>query len=141
MLTKWYPNRNLVSLPEEIDRFFNNWGLDSKDCDCVWAPSVDVAESEKQYEIVAEVPGLKKEDIKISFENGLLTLSGERKQETGEKERNYHRIERSYGKFERSFRLPEEVDSEAIKANYKNGVLKLEIPKTEKALPKQIAIN
>ena len=141
MLTLWNPNRRLVSLPNEIDRFFNNWGFNPDNSDCVWCPTVDVVESEKNYEIIAEVPGLKKDEIHIAVEDGYLTLSGEKKQENESKDKNYHRVERSYGKFERSFRLPKEVDAEAIKANYKNGILKVEIPKTEKALPKQIAIS
>ena len=141
MLVKWNPNRRLVSLPNEIDRFFNNWGFDLENSDSVWYPNVDIAESEKNYELVAEVPGLSKKDIHISVEEGTLTLSGERKQENETEGKNYHRNERVYGRFERSFRLPKEVNAEAIKANYSNGVLKIEIPKTEKALPKQIAIS
>ena len=141
MLTLWNPNRRLVSLPNEINRFFNNWGFDPEHSDSVWCPTVDVVESEKNYEIVAEVPGLKKDEIHIAVEDGYLILSGEKKQENESKDKNYHRIERSYGKFERSFLLPKEVNAEAIKANYKNGILRVEIPKTEKALPKQIAIS
>ncbi|MBN1783209.1 Hsp20/alpha crystallin family protein [bacterium] len=141
MLTRWNPNRRLVSLPNEIDRFFSNWGYNAENTDCVWAPTVDVVESDKNFELVADVPGLKKEDIHIAIEDGYLTLSGEKKQEKEEDGKNYHRVERSYGKFERSFRLPKEVDAEAIKANYKNGVLRVEIPKTEKVQPKQIAIS
>ncbi|MBN2029721.1 Hsp20/alpha crystallin family protein [bacterium] len=141
MLVRLNPERRLVSLPSEIDRFFSNWGFDQGNSDSVWSPSVDVVESEKNYEVVAEVPGLKKDDIRISIEDGYLTLSGERKKEEESKDKNYHRIERSYGKFERSFRLPKEVDTESIKAQYKNGVLKVEIPKTEKVLPKEITIS
>jgi len=141
MLTHYNPNRRLTSLPSEIDRFFSNWGYDAQNSDSVWVPSVDIAESEKHFEVIAEVPGLSKKDIHISVEDGYLTLSGERKLESEKDDKNYHRSERVYGKFERSFRLPKEVDAEAIKANYANGVLKIEIPKTEKALPKQIAIN
>jgi HSP20 family protein len=141
MLVRWNPNRQLVSLPDEIDRFFNNWGFDLEKSDSVWNPIVDVAESEKQYELIAEVPGLSKKDIHIAVEDGYLKLSGERKQEKETKNKNYHRSERVYGKFERTFRLPKEVDAEAIKANYENGVLKIEIPKTEKVMPKQIAIS
>ncbi|MFC1569664.1 Hsp20/alpha crystallin family protein [bacterium] len=141
MLVKLNSNQGLVSLPNEIDRFFSNWGLDQANSDSVWHPTVDIAESENNYEVIAEVPGLSKKDIHIAVEDGYLTLSGERKQENASENKNYHRTERVYGKFERSFRLPKEVNAEAIKANYANGVLKIEIPKTEKALPKQIAIN
>ncbi|MBN2103136.1 Hsp20/alpha crystallin family protein [bacterium] len=141
MLVRLNPNRQLVSLPEEIDRFFNHWGFDFENSDSVWQPTVDIAESENNYELIAEIPGLSKNDIHIALEDGYLKLSGERKQEKETKNKNYHRTERVYGKFERSFRLPKEVNAEAIKADYKNGVLKIEIPKTEKAQPKQIAIS
>ena len=141
MLVRWNPNRQLVSLPDEIDRFFDNLGFNCENCDSVWQPTVDISESEKQYEVIAEVPGLSKKDIHIAVEEGYLKLSGERKQEKEIEDKNYHRNERTYGKFERSFRLPKEVNAESIKAKYEKGVLKIEIPKTEKPQPKEIAIT
>ena len=140
-LIKWNPYRNLISLPFEIDRFFNGFGLDLNVSDSVWSPTVDISETENQYEVNAEIPGLKKEDIKLSVEDNVLTLSGERKVEKETDKKNYHRIERAYGKFERSFRLPKEVDAENIKANYKNGVLTVQLPKTEAVKPKEIAVS
>ena len=140
-LIKWSPYRNLISLPDEIDHFFNGFGLDLNASDSVWSPSVDISETENQYEVKAEIPGLKKEDIKLSVEDNVLTLSGERKYENETEKKNYHRIERAYGKFERSFRLPREVDAGNIKANYKNGVLTVHIPKTETVKPKEIAVS
>jgi HSP20 family protein len=140
-LIKWSPYRNLISLPDEIDRFFNGFGLDLNVSDSVWSPTVDISETENQYEVNAEIPGLKKEDIKLSVEDNVLTLSGERKVEKETDKKNYHRIERAYGKFERSFRLPKEVDAENIKANYKNGVLTVQLPKTEAVKPKEIAVS
>ena len=140
-LVKWNPYRNLISLPDEIDRFFNGFGLDLNESDSVWSPTVDISETENQYEVNAEIPGLKKEDIKLSVEDNVLTLSGERKVEKETDKKNYHRIERAYGKFERSFRLPKEVDAENIKANYKNGVLTVQLPKTEAVKPKEIAVS
>jgi HSP20 family protein len=136
-----YPSRQLAAVTRPLDYFLNHWGFDVNENDTVWQPQVDVAESETGYEVVVEVPGLSKNDINISVEDGYLTISGERKQEEKTDKKNYHRIERYYGKFERSFHLPEEVKADEIKANYKNGVLKVEIPKTEKQLPKQIAIS
>jgi HSP20 family protein len=140
-LIKWSPYRNLISLPDEIDRFFNGFGLDLNVSDSVWSPTVDISETENQYEVNAEIPGLKKEDIKLSVEDNVLTLSGERKVEKETDKKNYHRIEREYGKFERSFRLPKEVDAENIKAKYKNGVLTVQLPKTEAVKPKEIAVS
>jgi len=140
-LVKWTPMRSLISLPEEIDRFFTGFGLGWKDFDSVWSPSVDLSETEDSYEVKAEVPGMNKDEIKISYHDNVLTLSGERKQEEKTDKKNYHRIERAYGRFERSFRLPEEVKAEEIKAKYKNGVLSIEIPKAEKVKPKEIEVS
>lgn len=136
-----YPENRLTALTRPLEYFMNHWGFDVNDNDTVWHPRVDVSETETGYEVLVEVAGLSKNDINISVEDGYLTISGERKHEEKSEKKNYRRIERSYGKFERSFHLPDEVKSDEIKANYKNGVLKVEIPKTEKQLPKQIAIN
>ena len=140
-LIRWSPYRNLISLPDEVERFFNGFGLDYQNSDSVWSPTVDISETEESYEVKAEIPGLKKEDIKLSVEDNVLTLSGERKVEKETEKKNYHRLERAYGKFERSFRLPREVDSESIKASYKNGVLTVQIPKSEAVKPKEIAVS
>ena len=140
-LIRWSPYRNLISLPDEVERFFNGFGLDYQNSDSVWSPTVDISETEDQYEVKAEIPGLKKEDIKLSVEDSVLTLSGERKVEKKSDKKNYHRLERAYGRFERSFRLPREVDSESIKASYKNGVLTVQIPKSEAIKPKEIAVS
>ncbi len=140
-LIRWNPYRNLVSLPREIDRFFNDFGLDVWNTDTVWIPAVDITETEDGYEVKAEIPGMKKDEIKINYEDDMLTLSGERNHEKEEKNKNYHRIERRYGKFQRSFYLPKHVKADGIKANYKNGVLTVNIPKSEEAKPKEIAIS
>ena len=102
---------------------------------------MDVRETEKNYHIHAELPGVKKEDVKLDFKDGLLTLSGEKKHEKEEKEENYWRTERSYGSFSRTFRLPEDVKPEDIKAKFDNGVLALDIPKEEKKEEKAHRIN
>jgi HSP20 family protein len=105
-----------------------------------WAPAVDVAEEGDKILVKVEVPGMNENDLKVHFEDGMLTVTGERQFERKD-ERNYHRIERAYGTFTRTFSLPRTVDANAITANYRNGVLEIEIPKKEEAKPKQIAIN
>jgi HSP20 family protein len=104
-------------------------------------PAVDIIEEKDQYVLKADLPGLRKEDIKVSVENGILTIEGERRSETERKENDHHRIERSYGHFVRSLNLGSTVDSNKIRANYKDGVLQLNIPKSEAAKPKAIDIQ
>ena len=140
-LVRYYPRRNLVPLPREIDRFFSNFGMDMDSSDTVWSPSVDISETEKSYEVIAEIPGMDKKDIKISVQENVLLLSGEKKKEEEKEGHNYHRIERSYGKFERSFKLPTDVKADEIKAKYKDGVLSVEIPKAEEVKPKEITVS
>ncbi|EQD24994.1 MAG: Hsp20/alpha crystallin family protein [Nitrospirae bacterium] len=107
-----------------------------------WSPSVDVAEEEKDYLVTAELPEVKKEDMKVTVENGVLTISGERKKEREEKEGvRYHRIERCYGSFLRSFTLPEDADPASVKATMKEGVLKVRIGKRPGTPPKAVPIG
>ncbi len=106
-----------------------------------WMPEVDISEDKEQYIIKADLPGLKREEINLSFDNGILTITGERKVEEQHKEKNYHRVERSYGHFARSFNLGHEVDANKIQASYKDGVLEITIAKTEKVQPKSIEIK
>jgi HSP20 family protein len=139
-LVRWNPYRHLASLPLDVETFFDELGL-GLNRDSVWNPSVDVSETKEAYEVKAEVPGIRKEDIHISFEGGLLTLKGEKKQENEEKDKNFHKLERVYGRFERSFRLPDGIKADGIKAKYDNGVLTIGIPKAEEAKPKEIAVT
>ncbi len=107
-----------------------------------WAPTVDIAEEENAYLVMAELPEVKKEDAKVAIENGVLTISGERKKETEEKNgRRYHRIERSYGSFMRSFSLPDDADPSRVTANMKDGILHVRIEKRVEAKPKTVAIE
>jgi HSP20 family protein len=106
-----------------------------------WVPTVDVSETDGEYQIKAEIPDVKKEDVKVTVEDGVLTIQGERKQEKEEKGKKYHRVERSYGSFIRSFTLPDLVDEEKVKAEFKDGVLNLRLPKSEKAKPKAIEVT
>ena len=106
-----------------------------------WTPRVDIAETDAAFEIKAEIPEVNKEDVKVSVYNGVLTIRGERKQEKEEHGKKFHRVERKYGSFTRSFTLPENVDENGIKAAFKDGILSLQIQKTEEAKPKAIEVN
>lgn len=106
----------------------------------VWAPRVDIAETEDAYRFEVEVPGLKREDVNATIEKNVLTFTGERKFEKEDKKENYHRIERAYGKFTRSFTLPNNVDAEKAKAEFKDGVLTVTVPKSEAQKPRKINI-
>ena len=106
-----------------------------------WAPVVDIIEDETEYLIKVDLPEIKKEEVKVTVENGVLVLSGERKLEKEEKGRKYHRIERAYGSFGRTFSLPDNADAEKVNAEFNEGVLKLHIAKSEAARPKQIEVK
>ncbi len=106
-----------------------------------WSPLVDITEDEKEYLIKAELPDLKKEDVRLTVENDVLTISGERKFEKEEKGKKYHRIERAYGSFVRSFSLSEGADGSNVTANFKDGVLQVHLPKSVKAKPKSVEIK
>jgi HSP20 family protein len=106
-----------------------------------WSPRVDIMETEDEFVIKAEIPEVNKEDVKVTVENGVLMLHGERKQEKEEKGKTFHRIERHYGAFNRSFTLPDTVDQESIKASFKDGMLSIRLQKSKEARPKAIDVN
>ena len=106
-----------------------------------WSPLVDITEDEKEYLIKAELPDMKKEDVRLTVENEVLAISGERNFEKEEKGKKYHRIERAYGSFVRSFSLPEDADGSTVSADYKDGLLHVHLPKSQKAKPKAIEIK
>jgi HSP20 family protein len=106
-----------------------------------WAPRVDIAETDKAFEIKAEIPEVNKEDVKVTVHNGVLTIQGERKQEKEEKGKKFHRVERYYGNFTRSFTLPDNVDETKISASFKDGVLNIQIQKIVEAKPKSIEVK
>ena len=146
-LVKWNPVKDLIDFHDEMDsmldsffspRFLDGWVFDRP---AVWYPNVDVTETDDEYTLKAELPGMSKDDIQITFKDGVLTLEGERKKETESKDVNYHRLERAYGKFCRSFELPSEVVADKISAEYKDGVLIVHLPKTEESKSKQIKIK
>jgi len=143
-LQTYKPFRDLFRLSDEFDRLLWNRprsvGEDEETL-ATWIPPVDISEDKEALKIRAEIPGLKKEDIKINVRNGVLTLQGERKFEEEKKKDNYFRIERSYGIFARSFNLPTSVDETKIQAFMKDGVLEVMIPKKPEAKEKEIAIE
>ena len=138
------PFRDFERMRRDMDRlwesFFERGALRGED-GVEWLPSRDVAETKNEIVVKAEVPGLESKDIDISLSDGLLTIKGEKKQEREEKEENIHLVERSYGSFTRTIRLPNEFQSDKINASYKNGVLKVVLPKSEEAKKKEIKIK
>ena len=106
-----------------------------------WSPLVDITEDDKEYLIKADLPEVKKEDVKLTVQDDVMSISGERKYEKEEKGKKYHRVERAYGSFMRSFTLPEDADGNKVSAEYKDGVLKVHLPKSEKAKPKSIEVR
>lgn len=124
-----------------LDPFFARFGFfEDAPASAVWQPAVDVAEDADRIHVKVEVPGMDEKDLRISYEDGMLTVSGERQFEKKD-DRSYHRIERSYGSFTRTFSLPRSVEPGQIAASYRNGVLEIEIPKREDSKPRQIQIN
>ena len=144
-VVRWDPFRELGMLQDRMNRLFDDagrgWRADEPAATTSWSPSVDIFETEGEIIVKAELPGLERKDIVLHLENNVLTLRGERKFEKETKEENYHRIERSYGNFNRSFSIPATVDEEKIRADYKDGVLNIALPKKEQAKPKQIKIS
>jgi len=143
-LTPWKPFE-FDRLRKEMDRVWDSFfegrpGRRNRE-EGEWLPSLDVAETKGDLVVRAELPGMDPKDIDISLNEGVLTIRGEKKQEKEEKEEGYHLIERSYGSFTRSIRLPKEVQSEKIEASFKNGILKVVLPKSEEAKKKEIKIK
>ena len=106
-----------------------------------WSPLVDIAEDDKEYLLKVELPEVHKDDVKVTVESGTLTISGERKSETEQKGRKFHRVERYYGRFERTFSIPDDAEAGNVKAEFKDGVLRVHLAKSEKARPKQIEVK
>ena len=145
-LVRWNPAGEMAAMQNRVNRMFNGpyWPASRMDDDTgmgMWNPAVDLYEKDDHFVIKAELPGVDKKDIAIDLKDRVLTLSGERSSENEVKEENYYRRERSYGKFQRSFTLPADVDSDKIKAEFKDGLLQIEVPKPEKQKPKQVTIH
>jgi HSP20 family protein len=145
-LTRWDPFRELDELQGRLSTLFGRAPVrkegerEERMTLTDWAPLVDVIENEKEYLVKAELPEVKKEDVKITVQDDILTMSGERTQEKEEKGKKFHRIERAYGSFSRSFTLPEDADASKVAAEFKNGVLTVRLPKSERAKPKSIEV-
>ncbi len=158
-IVRWSPARDLARwssfedfpremrrMWREMDRMFDNFfrGSESEEAEhplTRWSPDVDIHETEDSFVVKAELPGLTKDDVKITLRDDVLTIRGEKKQEKETKKENYHRIERNYGAFHRSFTLPTSVRSDKIEATYEDGVLTLTLPKVEEAEPKEIEVK
>jgi len=145
-IVRWNPTRDLTQMREEMDRLFGQFlrrgeGEEATWGQGLWAPPVDIYETDDAFMLKAELPGFTKEDVNIEVHENRLIIRGERKRETEAKEDQYHRLERAYGRFERAFWLPTTVDAEHIQASFKNGILEMRLPKSEKAKPKQIPIT
>ena len=146
-IVRWNPLQGMLSLQDEMNRlfeasFFGEGATPSRGGKpIVWAPPIDVVESEDKVIVNAELPGMKAEDVELSVDDGLLTLKGERNFAEEVKEENLHRIERSYGYFERRIALPKTIDAENITASYNDGVLRIELPKVEATQSRQIKIK
>lgn len=142
-LSRFEPFRTSLPLQEQINRFFHEaFDRSSEEGGLTpWAPSVDIYETEHELVVKADLPDIKPEELDIRVENNILTIRGERKFETKVDEKNYLRVERTFGSFSRSFALANTVNTEAIKADYKDGVLTLTVPKREEAKPKQIKVS
>ena len=144
-LVKWNPMRDMLSFNSRADRFFNDFFNASRNVNVTgnwgWNPRVDIYEEEDAIVLKAELPGVEKDNITVDVENGVLTLKGERSSDSEVKEESYYRRERCFGSFERRFNLPENVDPDSITADYKDGVLKVGVPKPEETKPKQITVH
>jgi HSP20 family protein len=140
-LTRWDPLRTLSRLQEEMNQLFDERFMLQPGESVGWTPAADVYEDEDGFQIAFELAGVEPKDVEVRFENGRLTVKGERKFPEPEKKDKYHRIEIEYGTFTRSFSLPEPVDGEKIKAESKNGVLNVTVPKKPEAKPKTIQVK
>jgi len=146
-VTAWHPVSDITSeferMQREIDCMFDRFrgGILDDGTASTWLPEVDIAEQDNDYVVKIELPGVNKNDVKITVQNDVLTIRGEKRQEREKKGENYHRIERSYGSFQRSFTLPTSVMSDKIEASFNNGVLTITLPKVEEAKSKEIEVK
>ena len=145
-LVKWDPFDELKDISNRLNHIFGRPLARSEPKQGIlamadWTPSANISETDTAYLIKAEIPGVNKEDVKVTLQDGMLTIQGERKMEKEEKDKKFHRIERSYGSFVRSFRIPEDADESAVKAEFKDGMLNVTLTKSAKAKPKATEIS
>lgn len=149
-ISRWNPIKEMEDLQKNLSSFLGHTsslsslqqGAGEESITVAeWSPVVDITEDEKEYLVKAELPGLNRDQVKVAVEKGILSITGERKFEKEEKNKKYHRIERAYGSFVRTFVVPDDADAEKVSADFKDGVLKVHLPKSEKAKPKQIEVK
>lgn len=147
-LVRFNPMRDLLEVEREFNKLFNSFGrrfLDTNGKEdlenVVWMPLSDITENKDSFTIKMDIPGIKKNDVKISYSDGQLSISGERKEEKESSDTTYHRVERTYGKFFRSFNLPQKIKYDQIEAVFNDGQLLITVPKSEEAKPKEIDIK
>ena len=145
-LVKWDPFVELEDISKYLNRIFGRTPARAEPSSELltmadWMPSVDITETDTAYLINGEIPGVSKEDVKVTIEDGMITMRGERKQEKEEKDKKFHRIERSYGSFLRSFRMPDDVDESAVKTEFKDGMINVTLPKSGKSKTKLINVS
>jgi len=143
-LTRYDPYRDLGSLQERFNQIFGGTSRRDREEELsmgAWMPPVDIEEDKEKIVLTAELPGMRENEIDIQMEGGVLTIRGERKFENEKEGKNYHRVERAYGQFVRSFTLPNNVDRENIRAEFRDGLLRVQLPKREEAKPRQIKIG
>ncbi len=141
-LKLWEPFQDLVRFDDEFDRWYDSmvrrfFAPEVRN----WMPAIDIAENNGNIEVRAEIPGVNKDDLKVTVEGDVLSITGERKQESETKDKKYHRIERYYGKFSRTINLPYPVEADKVKATYKDGILTVTLPKPESAKTKEIEVE
>ena len=144
-LIRWTPLRSMMSFRDEMDRmldeFYGRMSPSGESYEGDWLPAMDMRENDGEVLVSLELPGMSKSDIKVSVKNDVLSITGEKKAEKADEKENVHRVERTYGYFKRSVALPVEVDSGKVKASFKDGVLKVTLPKVEAKKPKEIPIQ
>lgn len=148
-IVKWQPYRRTLSpfgnwfdMSERMNQLLDNvFGEDGDVENVTWGPNVDVIENDDNFQIMAELPGIKMDDVKISLSDSVLILKGEKKNEVSENKRNCYRVERRYGQFQRSFSLPSNVSADQVRANLENGVLTITVPKAEETKAREIPIK
>ena len=146
-LIKWDPFQEFADIQNRLTSLFKQENGERGGTDLLsstdWAPAVDVSEDDNEYLITADLPDVKKDEVKVELENGTLTITGERTREKKEKDKKkkYHRVERSYGRYSRAFHVPDDVATDNVVASFKDGVLKVHLPKCEKKKPKSVKVK
>ena len=142
-LVKFNPVKEFDSFHDTIQKYFEDFSLTRSSLRETFSPKIDISEEKNQIIVEAEIPGVNKEDLKITLQDNILTLEGEKKKEDQEKEKNFYRVERTYGSFKRSFNLPYDVDSEKVEAKFEDGLLKISLQKFEekKKIEKNIKLK